>query len=286
MKKLLWLIFEEVTLQKEPLMKEFDKLKVNYEVFTAQLFSFEEGKLLYEGKELTHLPNLVLLRCGIGIEEQMHDYFWERNIRVIDNAVCHHNCDDKYNFHMLMEDNNIAQPRTLFFDMKVSYRQIAKILGPKFVIKDRFGQQGQGVFLVNNEKEFSDVYSKFEIGHLFFQEFVAESSGKDLRTYIVGDEVIGAILRVSENDFRSNISLGAKPVAYELSKEQIENSIKIAKVLNGEIISVDFLIKNNGELLFCEANTNAGIASFIQSGFPIAEKIAAYVYGIFEGIDF
>ena len=39
--------------------------------------------------------------------------------------------------------------------------------------------------------------------------------------------------------------------------------------------SVDFLIKNN-ELLFCEANSNAGYQLFYQLGINIDEKIFLY----------
>lgn len=58
----------------------------------------------------------------------------------------------------------------------------------------------------------------------------------------------------------------------EVEKEQI---FKIAKLLDGEIISVDFLIKES-KLLFCEANSNAGFVSFNYLGYPMRSLICIY----------
>ena len=62
----------------------------------------------------------------------------------------------------------------------------------------------------------------------------------------------------------------------ELTDELKKNSLAIKNILKGDIISVDYVIGKSG-LLFCEANTNAGFASFNYLGYPMREIFISYI---------
>ena len=108
------------------------------------------------------------------------------------------------------------------------------------------------------------------------QEYIKTSYGKDVRVYIVGNNAIGAVLRENNSDFKSNLAQGGLSYNYELTDELIKNSINISQALKGDIISVDYVIGEDN-LLFCEANTNAGFASFNYLGYPMREIFMKYI---------
>jgi len=142
MNKKLWMFFEKESPQKPSLETIAKKEGINFQSFFADCITFDGDTMLYENKPIdtANLPDLLLLRSGLGHEQQIHAYFAKHGIRVIDNAITHHNCDDKKNMHTLMEQNGILQPKTLFFDNAPTYEQLSKELGSTFVAKDRFGQ--------------------------------------------------------------------------------------------------------------------------------------------------
>ena len=280
----LWLIYEPGE-SPEELAKHFDKYDIDYEARPIGKFATINGKLYYQDALVDNkdLPKVVLFRFREAETElELCKYFEKNGVRVVNNYFCMYNCNDKISTYRLLKKLRIKQPKTLFFSKSVSYNEVAKKLGEQFVAKDRMGQNGVNVFLINNAEEFNQALEAIGEEKIIYQEFIKESFGKDLRTYVVGNEVVGAVMRQGSNDFRSNISQGAKPYPYELSEEERALSFKIAKAINNEIVSVDFLFKDD-ELIFCEANSNAWISSFVKLGIPVAEAIVKYTVDVIKG---
>ena len=90
------------------------------------------------------------------------------------------------------------------------------------------------------------------------QEYIKSSFGRDLRIYVVGNEVAATMLRVNESgDFRANIESGSKGHAYDANELQIEMALKVVKELELDFGGIDLLFGENDEPIFCEANSNA-----------------------------
>lgn len=62
---------------------------------------------------------------------------------------------------------------------------------------------------------------------------VIEDWGKDLRVYVLHDQILCAMLRTSKTSFKSNFSLGGNASLYVLNKKK-NNSSK--KLLNNLIL--------------------------------------------------
>ena len=84
-------------------------------------------------------------------------------------------------------------------------------------------------------------------------------------------------MRVNDDDFRSNIGQGGKALKCEASPEQIKEIKRVVKAIGGGLVSVDFLINDDGKLLFCEANANAGVGAYEQFGYAISDEIIDYL---------
>ena len=61
---------------------------------------------------------------------------------------------------------------------------------------------------------------QFTKQNVLVQKFVAESKGRDIRAFVVGDRVVAAMRRVAlGNEFRSNVHRGGQTEPVELSEK-------------------------------------------------------------------
>ena len=74
---------------------------------------------------------------------------------------------------------------------------------------------------------------------------------------MLGDKVLGSVLRTSEMDFRSNFSLGGKVEAFETPKEVMRICLKIRKLIKSDFIGIDFF-KNENEYIVNEIEDPVG----------------------------
>ena len=63
-------------------------------------------------------------------------------------------------------------------------------------MKENEGSQGKGVYLIENEDDYNNVYQKIN-DEYFCQEFIESSYGMDIRVYVLGDRVLGCVKRIS-----------------------------------------------------------------------------------------
>ncbi len=80
--------------------------------------------------------------------------------------------------------------------------------------------------MAKDHKELSELTKKLENVPFLYQQYIRESSGRDIRLQVVGDEVVAAMERTSDTDFRANVSNGGKMHVYQPDKEAVELAVK------------------------------------------------------------
>lgn len=196
-------------------------------------------------------------------------------------------CDDKMTTHIMLSNNGIPMPKTypgiLCYSnehkiQKETFDLIEKKLGYPMICKHSYGSLGQGVFLINNRKELEDISEDVKIVPHLFQQFISESAGKDLRVIVVGDKVLGGMVRQSlSNDFKSNIGAGGSGKIYPVSKEVADMCLKIKNILNLDYCGIDILFGNSGPIV-CEVNSNAFFEAFEKvTGINVAKEYTDYI---------
>ena len=101
---------------------------------------------------------------------------------------------------------------------------------------------------------------------------------KDVRIHVVGDEIVTAMERVNENDFRANITNGGKMKKYTPTKEQAQMAIDVCRELNLDFAGVDIMFGKEGEPVLCEVNSNAHFKNIYDcTGVNVAESILDYI---------
>ena len=100
----------------------------------------------------------------------------------------------------------------------------------------------------------------------------------DVRAYVIGDEIVGAVKRSSDSSFRKNFSLGAAVEKYSLDSIQETEVLKIARAIKADYIGVDFLLLEDGRHLFNEIEDPVGARSFYKTHDEnIAELLVRHV---------
>ena len=123
------------------------------------------------------------------------------------------------------------------------------------------GTQGLGVVLADNETAAKSVLEAFYNlnANILVQEFVKEANGSDIRAFVVGGKVVGAMKRQGKTgEFRSNLHRGGVGTVIELTPEEQEVAIQAAKSLGLGIAGVDMLPSTRGPLVI-EVNSSPGL---------------------------
>lgn len=161
--------------------------------------------------------------------------FEEKGIRVFNPSEFSRLANDKQLCYDFMEKNEIEI-------MPTRYK------GVPFVKKPRDGHGGTGVIMCNSAEEYDEN---------FVCQKPASDLGKDLRVWVIKNEIVASVLRVSKTDFRSNFCLGGEAFVYSLSDEEREKAKKIISILNGDYYGIDFVF-NNGKIVFNEIEDAVG----------------------------
>ncbi|UCF59318.1 MAG: RimK family alpha-L-glutamate ligase [Candidatus Bathyarchaeota archaeon] len=184
---------------------------------------------------------------------------------------------DKYHALTLLEEHGLPVPRTAVTENPDDALKSFYEMGEDVVIKPLFGSRGIGSTRVSDPEVATRVFRavSFHHGVLYIQQFVPHGNS-DIRALVLGDHVVASMRRVADN-WKTNVSLGAKPVAFKLDKEMENLAVKAAKVIGCRAAGVDILEGPEGPLIV-ELNSQPGWKG-LQSvtTINIADKIIHYV---------
>lgn len=190
---------------------------------------------------------------------------------------------DKLRSMQLLSRESIDFPKTFYTNMNSSLEaeEILEFIGgAPLVVKVLEGTQGVGVMLLESKMAAVSVIQAMHSMHakIMVQEFIEEAGGKDLRVFVVNDEIVGAMVREGkEGDFRSNLHRGGRAYEAILTEEEKEIAIKTCQALGLDIAGVDMIRSKRGPLIL-EVNSSPGLEGIEKAtGNNIAESIIKYV---------
>jgi len=268
---------KEAALERKYDVKVLDTLK-----FAIDL---EEGSpdLYYRQKSLSEY-DAVLPRIGASITyygTAVVRQFEEMDVFCANTANGITNSRDKLRSLQILSRHHIGIPRTTFVkDKRDVLPAIARVGGAPVVIKLIEGTQGIGVLLAETIKAAESIIELLQSQkqNVLIQKFVAESRGKDIRAFVVGDRVVAAMRRVAQGqEFRSNVHRGGIAEAVELSDEYRETAVRAAQILGLRIAGVDMLESSSGPQIM-EVNSSPGLEGIEKcTQLDIAGAVVDYI---------
>ena len=188
---------------------------------------------------------------------------------------------DKLRSLQILARAGLGLPKTAFTnDTKNVDQVINSVGGAPCVIKLLEGTQGLGVVLAETQKAAESVLEAFNglKARVIVQEYIKESKGADIRAFVVGDQVVGAMKRqAKEGEFRSNLHRGGSAEVVNLSDKEEYAALRAAKAMNLSVAGVDMLQSSRGPLIL-EVNSSPGLEGIeAATGDDIAGKIIRHV---------
>src|SRR6476620_2797515 len=152
---------------------------------------------------------------------------------------------DKLRCLQLLARRGIGLPTTAFTsDAKQAEDIIDLVGGAPVVIKLLEGTQGIGVVLGETHQSAKSMIEAFRGANtnILVQEFIRESSGRDIRAFVIGGEVVAAMERRGPaGDFRSNLHRGGSARAVEITGRERKTAIRAARSMGLNVAGVDML---------------------------------------------
>jgi ribosomal protein S6--L-glutamate ligase len=189
---------------------------------------------------------------------------------------------DKLAALQLLSRHHLLLPKTAVVRRKHEIlKAIDEIGGVPVVIKLIEGTQGVGVVLAKDKLSAQAIIELLQSAkqNILVQKFVAESSGRDIRAFVVGGKIVAAMRRISTNpsEFRANVHRGAKAEGIKLSPDFEKAALKAAEILGLNVAGVDLLESHEGPLVL-EVNSSPGLEAIERaSGVDIADEIIQFI---------
>jgi ribosomal protein S6--L-glutamate ligase len=242
-----------------------------------------ELKINYLGEELPK-PDAIIPRIGASrtfYGTAMVRHFEMMDVFSVSGSLAIKRSRDKLRSLQILSRKGVDLPKTVFASNLSSAKDVIALSGgTPLVLKILEGTQGVGVVLVESEKAAKSVLDAFygmEV-NLLVQEFIEEAGGSDIRAFIVGGEVVGAMKRQgAEGDFRSNLHQGGTAQAYTLNRKEKATALAAAKAMGLGVCGVDMIPSTRGPLVM-EVNSSPGLEGIETStSIDIAGKIMDYI---------
>ena len=242
-----------------------------------------EPELYFNQKLLSHY-DAVLPRIGASITyygTAVVRQFQEMDVFCANTAHGINNSRDKLRSLQILSRHHIGIPRTTFVRHKKDVLPaIERVGGAPVVIKLIEGTQGIGVLLAETVSAAESIIELLQSQkqNVLIQKFVAESKGKDIRAFVVGDRVVAAMRRVAQGqEFRSNVHRGGVAEAVELSDEYIETAVRATQILGLQVAGVDMLEGKDGPQIM-EVNSSPGLEGIEScTGLDVAGAVIDYI---------
>jgi [lysine-biosynthesis-protein LysW]--L-2-aminoadipate ligase len=240
-------------------------------------------QLAIDFSDLAHLSRyeVVLERClsqtrGLALAR----IFTALGAKVVNEPAVIETCGDKLATNAALMRAGVPTPRTgIAFDTE-AVLNLCEAFGYPVVMKPVVGSWGRMVAKLSDRDAVEAILEHKETlggpAHKVFyvQEYV-KKPGRDIRVFVVGDEVIAAIYRSAEH-WVTNTARGAIATNCPLYDELVEVSLRAARAVGGGVLAVDLLESGRGLLVNEVNHTMEFRNSVTTTGVDIPARVVRY----------
>jgi [lysine-biosynthesis-protein LysW]--L-2-aminoadipate ligase len=197
-------------------------------------------------------------------------------------------CGDKFLTTQALIHAGVPTPRCLLAFTPESALEAIEQLGYPVVLKPVIGSWGRMVSKINDRDaaeailEHRDVLGNYQHSIFYIQQYI-NKPGRDIRSFVIGDECIAAIYRTSPH-WITNTARGGVATNCPVTPELADLSVRAAHAVGGGVLAIDILETPEGELLVNEVNYTMEFRNSIDTtGVDIPARIIDYVLDVGRG---
>ncbi len=177
----------------------------------------------------------------------------EDGVRVMNTARAIERTVDKAWTSAILDRAGLPTPETVACERAEDAFAAFHAMGD-VVVKPLFGSMGLGMSRVSDEDMAWRVFRVIEtIGGVYYLQRFVPHGGRDLRAFVVGDRVLGAIERRADG-WRTNVSRGGRATATTLPAAWADLAVRAARAVGAEYAGVDLLPADDGTVYVLEVN--------------------------------
>ena len=195
-------------------------------------------------------------------------------------------CGDKILTAATLRECGVPQPELRVAFTPESALTAIEELGYPVVLKPAVGSWGRLLSKINDRDaaetilEHKAILGSYHHSIFFVQEYV-EKKGRDIRTFVVGDECVAAIYRTSEH-WITNTARGGRATNCPVTPELADISLRAADAIGGGVLAVD-IFETDAGLLVNEVNYTMEFKNSIDvTGVNIPERIVSHLAGVLQ----
>jgi len=245
--------------------------------------SGDEPDLEYRGRPLSHY-DAVLPRIGASITFfglAVVRQFEQMDVYTPNTANGIANSRDKLRSIQILSRHGVRIPATAFVRDRADVPAAIELVGgAPVVIKLLEGTQGIGVILAPDVMVAAAVIETLQSTrqNVLIQRYVADSGGRDIRAFVIGDRVVAAMRRRAKpGEFRSNVHRGGTTEPIDIDPEYERVAVQSAQIMGLRVAGVDMLESAEGPLVL-EVNSSPGLEGIESAtGLDVAGAIIDYV---------
>jgi tetrahydromethanopterin:alpha-L-glutamate ligase len=184
---------------------------------------------------------------------------------------------NKFATSLALQREEVPTPRTMATTSLDDALSFVDELG-KAVFKPLFGFKGRGIELITRENSGSLAEIIDRQGVLYLQEVVELGVPRDIRAFVVGDRLAGAIYRVAPpGSWISNLAKGGSPEVCTDDEEVRELALRAGRCVGTAYCGVDLLETPEGLKVIEVNGTPSGRGIFLALGVDVGKMIAEMV---------
>ncbi len=203
-------------------------------------------------------PDFAIVRT---IQPALSEELENRGIPVFNSSFVSKICNHKgKTIDYIKQNTSVPVIQTASFSVnKLSEKLLVDYRG--CVIKSVDGHGGKQVFRM--EDDWKKIQEGIGTSDFIIQPYV-RGPGKDVRVYVIGNQIVGAVERTAKNGFKSNFSLGGAVKSCEVTGVNLSYVREICHVISFGMVGIDFIINEKEQWIFNEIEDVVGARMLYQ----------------------
>jgi RimK family alpha-L-glutamate ligase len=201
----------------------------------------------------------------------------DRGMRVVNSPRTIERTVDKFWTSALLEQCGVPTPETIVCETAEEATAAFRALGD-VIVKPLFGSMGLGMVRVSDEEMAFRVFRTIEqIRGVYYLQRTIEHDGVDIRAFVLGGRVLGAIERRSAG-WRTNLARGGTARSVALPDDLSALAVRAAAAVGADYAGVDLLTGNDGTAYVLEVNGIPGWKGLQEAtGLDVAGRLVDFL---------
>lgn len=278
------LMFSRIRVEEKWLFEALDKKRVNWTRIDDREINFDLNQNEHWMEFDAVLSRNISYTRGLYALKTLNSW----GTPTINSAEVAEICGDKWSTTLALSNAGVPHPRTAITFTIESALQAIEEIGYPVVIKPVIGSWGRLVSKINDRDAAEAILDhKATLGSynhsiFYIQEYI-EKPGRDIRSFVIGDQTVCAIYRNSTH-WITNTARGGSGEICPVTPEIHKLSQNAAEAIGGGVLAIDLVEHPNRGLMVIEVNHTMEFHSTVPlTGVDIPSLIVDYVIKVARG---